>query len=69
VNTTQNSPSLARLAEVGRRNQKLLDTLFPSPETAKSPLTALSTSTDRFLGSVAESSRILRRLGAGRTDR
>lgn len=69
MNTTQNSPSLARLAEAGRRNQKVLHTLFPSPETARFPLRALATSTDRLLRSVAESSRILRRLGAGRTDR
>jgi hypothetical protein len=69
VNTTQNSTVLKRLAEAGRKNKKLLDAISASPATANPPLSHLATSTDRFLRSVAESSRILRRLGAGRTDR
>lgn len=67
MNLTHISPALARLAEAGRRNKRTLDTLAASSATAK--ILSCDKTADRFLRSVAKSSRILRRLGAGGNDR
>lgn len=69
MNPIQNSRPFKRLAEAGRRNKELLNALSASAATEDSLLHILATSTDRFLRSVAKSSRMLRRLGAGGNDR